>query len=311
MIGSTFFIAGAPGPAVASLAASLDQHPGLVLRSLESPFRPWPALVSDLKGQLADYEVSSGPRTGTIGIEASRLFLRRDTAKELKAAVPLARVVLLLDRPVKWMRSWHHQLLALVHEDQVDFGQALAHEERRLQGHRLPRHAPALEALRYRDAARLGSQVEGFFEDFGRENVWVGLQEDWEKEPKAFLENLFTFLEVKPTDSGESQMVLAEKVLKGTHHFDWAVARVVGRLPGSRGLKSLFAKTLQARYRRTADRIFAPMSDQRINSILEEELLEEFESEVAKLSSLLERDLSHWNEPRFPRSLNEHHHHHH
>ena len=53
------------------------------------------------------------------------------------------------------------------------------------------------------------------------------------------------------------------------------------------------------------------MSDKKIDSIVEEELLEEFEPEVAKLGELLGRDLSHWNEPRFPRSEHDHDHDHH
>lgn len=267
----------------------LLHHPEASLDGLE------PSEWGGLFGEVANEAVCGVAMSG-------RLFSKEAPAR-IRELLPQGKVVLMLRPPVTAMRSWHHERLRDAREDQVDFGQALEKEREQSEGKRGTR------AMGYRAAARFSERVEDYFEAFGRENVFVRLEEDLEKDSERCFRELLEFLGV---DSSVQITVVSESdsdVLCGTHHFDLSVGRLVNRLPGGGGLKKLFASSLEARYRKLADRIFAPMSDQSINSILEEELLEEFEPEVAKLGRLLERDLSHWNEPRFPRGEEDHHHH--
>lgn len=266
----------------------------------------WLRVVND-EEYLALFESAS--EGSVCGTATTWKVFSKEAPSRIKEFEPNAKIVIMLRPPVTWMRSWHHDLLRHGYEDQVDFGQALELEEERVEGRKMPRRPAFGGCLQYRKAARFSEQVERYFEVFGKENVFVGLLEEFEKEPQTFLKSLTEFLGVDSTVELKVTRENDSRILDGTHHFDLAMGRMVGRLPGGEGLKSFFKAKLEKRYRRLADRIFAPMSDKSINSILEEELLEEFEPEVAKLGKLIGRDLSHWNEPQFPRSENEHHHH--
>ncbi|MBK1833075.1 hypothetical protein [Roseibacillus ishigakijimensis] len=218
------------------------------------------------------------------------------------------RVILFLEPPVTAMRAWHHALLAASLENKVSFREALVAEEPRRDGREWPRRNPYPPSLQYRQRARFATLIGQAREAVGSERVKVLLSEDWEKDPAAVGREVLAFLGKSPDHELAIPPLPPQRNLRGTHHFDQAVSRLAGRLPGGRVLKSVFGKTWQDRYQALSERIFAPMSDWRIDSMVEDELLEEFQPEVRALGELLGRDLSHWNEPRFPRS--EHHHEH-
>ncbi len=302
------FAAAAPMEAFA-LAESLAQHPEVHLPALHR--------LSDHKSEaesLADEFrtlLESVPEGEVCGLACPWGDFSKSSLLALKESQPQLKAILLLNPPVTSMRARHHELLGKALENQVDFGQALAMEETRAAGRDLPRRNPDATSLQYRKVAHLSGQVENFFEVFGRERTKVVLAEDWQENPDSLLRELCEFLNLDHNSELVPSQVKEATALRGTHHLDLAVKRLMARLPGGESLRKVFSHSLEKKYRRLADRIFAPMSDQSINSILEEELLEEFEPEVARLSKLLDRDLSHWNEPRFPRSEHDHHDHHH
>ncbi len=219
------------------------------------------------------------------------------------------KIILMLNPPIIWMRAWHHEMLRLGYETQVDFGQALAVEECRFKGERLPPRCPEPNWLQYRRGACFSSLVNALFEEFGHENVFVGLREDLENQTKSFWLDLSRFLEREVSPPSQISWQGADEHLQGTHHFDLAMQRGFSKIPGGQRLQKTLRRSLGTWYRKTADKIFAPMSDHKINPILEEELLEEFEPEITRLSELLGRDLSHWHQARFPRDREAHHHH--
>ena len=320
-----FFLVGFAHCGSSVLYEALSQHPNLVLPSSEdseyfwfnkAPFHlcseggieEWKNIIGT---EAYEKEFQNAAAGAICGTSVAWSLYSAKALEAIKEANPAAKIILMLCPPVTWMRAWHHHLLRDAHEDQVDFGEALSLESERVEGKSLPRQNSFAKSLCYREAARFSEQVSAYFEAFGRENVFVGLQEDCEKNPTEFMQQIFYFLGVEPGVKIEVKETKEPEILKGTHHFDLMMKRVAGRLPGGEKWKQIFAKSVQPKYREVADKIFAPMSNQSINSILEEELLEEFEPEVAKLGELLGRDLSHWNEPRFPRSDEDDHHHHH
>lgn len=320
----SFFIVGVAKCGTTALYEVLRQHPEIFLPHSENPDRywlhkepfhfcgdlgvaEWLRVVKDEDYLALFEEAEEGNICGTA---CAWKIYSKEAPVRIKEFEPQAKIVVMLRPPVTWMRSWHHDLLRYAYEDKVSFGEALAAEGDRAEGRKIPKRAAFSGCLQYRNVAHFSAQIERYYETFGKEQVFVGLMEDFEKEPEKFLVGLLDFLGVDSSVKLEVKRENDSGTLVGTHHFDLAVGRVVGRLPGGNGLKRFFAKSLEARYRKLADRVFAPMSDKKIDSILEEELLEEFEPEVAKLGKLIGRDLSHWNEPCFPRSENEHHHHH-
>ena len=320
-----FFIVGAAKCGTTALYESLRQHPDIFMPYSEDPSRYWlhkePFHFCGDLGIAEWLRVVNGddylnlfkdaPEGSLCGTATAWKIFSKEAPIRIKEFEPNAKVVIMLRPPVTWMRSWHHDLLRYAYEDQVDFGQALELEPQRAEGRRMPRRAAFSGCMQYRETARFSAQVEGYYQTFGRENVFVGLLEDLQNDSGSFFKELLEFLGADSTVELKVARENDSTALRGTHHFDLAVGRAAARLPGGAGLKKIFSKLLASRYRKLADRIFAPMSDKSINSILEEELLEEFEPEVAKLGKLIGRDLSHWNEPCFPRSEDEHDHHHH
>lgn len=321
----SFFIVGAAKCATTALYETLRKHPGVFLPHCEDPERywlhkepfhfcsdlgiaEWLRVVND-DDYLKLFE--EAPEDAICGTATAWKIFSEEAPSRIKEFAPDAKIVIMLRPPVTWMRSWHHDLLRHGYENKVSFREALEEEAARAEGKNLPRRNAFGSCLSYRKAAHFSEQVERYFATFGRENVFVGLMEDIENDGAAFLKNLLEFLGVDSSHIPAMNRENDSAVLRGTHHFDLAVGRVVSRLPGGEALKRSFEKRLQGRYHSFVDGIFAPMSDKKIESILEEELLEEFEPEVKKLGALLNRDLSHWNEPRFPRSEHDDHHDHH
>ena len=321
----SFFLVGAAKCGTTALYECLRQHPGIFMPHTDDPSRywlhkepfhfcgdlgvaEWLRVVEDDEYLKLFEEAAEDVVCGTA--TAWKIFSREAPAR-IKEFEPKAKIVIMLRPPVTWMRSWHHDLLRYAYEDKVSFGEALGMEADRKEGKNMPRRPAFAGCLQYREAARFSEQVERYYEVFGCENIFVGLLEDFEREPQDFLKKLLGFLEVDSTVELEVTRENDSPPLRGTHHFDLAVGRFMDRVPGGGGLKKIFRKSLEGKYRKVTDKVFAPMSDKKIDSIVEEELLEEFEPEVAKLGKLIGRDLSHWNEPRFPRSEHDHEHHHH
>ncbi len=319
---TSFFLVGAAQCGMATLHEGLRSHPQICVPASDDPQRFWldqePYHFCGDSGSADWLRVVSGddyrnlleaaPPNAKCGIATGWKLFSQDALQRMKEFEPNAKIVLMLCPPITWMRSWHHEMLRYAYEDQVDFGQALAMEKERSQGLKLPRYVPSKECLQYRKAARFSEQVKAYYELFGKDQVFVGLLEDMQDEEADFQGRLLEFLEVDSSVNFETSGMNDAHFLKGTHHFDLAVGRVVKRLPGGSKIKQWFTKSMEPNYRNLMDKIFAPMSDQSINSILEEELLEEFEEEVDSLSRLIGRDLSHWNTPRFPRDEGGHHH---
>lgn len=320
----SFFIVGAVHCATATLYRTLQKHPGIFLPPNDAPEKNWlqdesyqdSEEAADAAWQRAVEEGSylanfeAAPDDRILGSAIPWKLHSAEVPGYLKAFAPKGKVVIMLRPPVTWMRSRHHDLLRRGYENKVSFREALDEAEAHANGKNLPRREVSPSFFAYREAARFSAQVERYYEVLGRENVFVGLAEDLENDAPTFLGELLQFLGVGSSTVPEVAEEIESSPLRGTHHFDLAVGRTVDRLPGGKGLKRFFGRGLQGRYQKFIEGIFAPMSDQKIESILEEELLEEFEPEVRRLGKLIGRDLSHWNEARFPRSEHDHDHHH-
>jgi len=311
----SFFIVGAAQSGTRALYETLRTHPGLFLPpsgdlgyywSNKDPFHFGGDFESD--DALNSFE---GAAEGAVcGTATAWQAFSEQMPTRIQEFAPRGKIILMLRPPISWMRDWHHDLLCGAQEKKVSFQQALIAEQEREKGNVMPKEPTLAAHLSYRKSAQFSEQIERYYQVFGKEQVFVGLMEDWEEKPESFLKELLEFLEVDSTVKLTVKAEEGAQVLPGTHHFDLAVDQFFGSLPGGVGLKKFFTKTGEAKYRGVAERLFAPMSDKKIPSVLEDELLEEFEPEVAKLGLLLGRDLSHWNEPRFPRTYHDHDHHH-
>ncbi|MCB1088865.1 MAG: sulfotransferase domain-containing protein [Verrucomicrobiae bacterium] len=306
-----FFIVGAPKCGTTALYHALRQHPEIFLPGAEGPHRYWiekePLYFCDdldiadwvRVSQLEDYLAlfANAGDAKRIG-EASALYLLSASAPRRiqEFAAEDVRILILLRPPVDWMRSWHHDCLTYAHETIGDFSEALAAEADRAAGRRIPKTSGYPGCLHYRKAARFSDHVTRYFETFGRERVRVFLMEDLNRNPLGMVSDIFDFLDVSTDFQPVIERRNDSKVLTRTHLWEFRLGRKLGSMQRAKQFLDRIPAQPLDWYRRAMLRLAPPLSDKRIDPNLRKRLVEEFRPEVERLSALLGRDLSHWNE---------------
>jgi hypothetical protein len=299
-----FFLVGAMKAGTSSMHRYLSQHPEIFMSVRKEPrysgFAPdldsgsaadgrW--FTRDLGDYLANFAAARDERI--VG-ESSHVYLHSTKAAELiHEFAPDARILIMLRDPVQMIHSRHQQQLWMVREDIRDFAEALAAEDDRRAGRRLPRDAPYNKGLLYREACTMAPQVRRYLDVFGRDRVHVVVLEDLAKRPIDVYREVLEFLEVNPDfvpnrmEAVNLSKDLRSRRLQRLRLRLMHVGRVIRRrvpVPLA-GVFSAPLKALRAINRRTVPR--AEMSHQ-----LEEELTHFFAPDVAELSELLGVDLS-------------------
>jgi hypothetical protein len=292
-----FFIVGAPKCGTTAMYTYLRQHPQVFM-----PFHKEPLFFgADLThryGRLSPAEYLALFRDARpdqqVG-EASAWYLYSECAAgEIREASPDARIVVMLRNPIDVMYAQHSQLLFNRQEEIVDFGEALAAEEDRVEGRRLPPGPIRRENLFYRRMVRFADQLQRYFEAFGRERVHVIVHEELSADTPGEYARLLRFLGVDPTFEADFTRANENKrVRSGTLQqliwdppgLRWLVP-VLRRYPLVHRLRARVLEMNSTRRRR-----------QGLDPALRSRLADELAPEVRRLGDLLERDLSAWVTP--------------
>jgi len=225
--------------------------------------------------------------------EASPWYLySKDAPREILDFAPAAQAIVLLRNPVDVMYAQHSQLVFNRREDIVDFGEALAAENDRLAGRRVPADALRPEALYYRQSVRFADQLRHWFDVFGRDRMNVIVFDDLVADPRAAYRATLEFLGVDATYEVDLSVYNPNKRARSG-----LVQRMIFAPP--RPLRSLFGK-LRANplAHRMRDRMVAANSTQAARATMDPELRKqltgEFAPQVSELGALIGRDLSAW-----------------
>lgn len=212
---------------------------------------------------------------------------------EIHDASPDARVVIMLRNPVEQMYSQHSEMLYQGDEVLKDFAEALAAENDRREGRRVPPGCQKAFGLLYRDLARFSSQVERYFTVFGRSKVHVALHEDLASDPVRTYEEVLEFLGVDAEHSPRFEVVNSNKVARSD-----LVMRLLRRAPS--GVRRAGRAVVRDHHRRAALRrkVHALNTSYRprppMDPGLRRTLEDEFRPEAKRLEELLGRDLAAW-----------------
>jgi hypothetical protein len=228
--------------------------------------------------------------------EASPWYLySKDAPREILDFAPSAQAIVLLRNPVDVMYAQHSQLVFNRREDIADFGEALAAENDRLAGRRVPADALRPEALYYRRSVRFADQLRHWFDVFGRDRMRLVVFDDLVADPRGVYRGTVEFLGVDP--SYEVDLSVYNPNKRARSGF---VQRMIFAPP--RPLRSLFGKLRSNPLaHRLRDRMVAANSKQaaraQMDPKLRSQLTEEFAPQVAELGELIGRDLSAWSRP--------------
>jgi len=230
--------------------------------------------------------------------EASPQYLRSSkAASRIAAAQPDARIVAILREPASFLRSVHLQAVRNYDETEKDFRKAIALEQERRQGKRIPRFSQVPSVLLYSDLVRYVEQLRRYHAVFPAEQVLVLVYDDFRADNEGTVRKVLRFLEVDDTlavptvelDSLRTpRYVVLDQLARGlsiarrsraVSPIRGAVNAVMPRWP--RRSEALGAIWHRVRY------TDAPPSDEK----LMRELRRRFKGEVQAASDYLGRDL--------------------
>jgi hypothetical protein len=206
-----------------------------------------------------------------------------------------ARIVAILREPASFLRSLHLQNLQSHYESESDLATALALEEERRAGRRIPRRCRRPQVLRYSEYVRYVEQLRRYREHFPEEQMLVLIYDDYRAENEATVRRVLRFagaddsVRIAPTEANPTVRIRSQR-------FDELVrALAIGRGPFARAAQSSIKALAPRRLRRGAltevqrRLILAPPPP--VDKALMAELRRRYRPEVAALSEYLGRDL--------------------
>jgi hypothetical protein len=294
-----FFIVGAPKCGTTALYEYLRQHPNIFMSPVKEPhffardLGTYPRIQT-----LEDYTELFAESTKDhlrVG-EASVYYLRSSTAiGNIHAFNPESRIIAMFRNPVDMVYSLHSQLLYVGEETVRDFETAWRLQERRSRGLDLPPRSRGAFLLQYEEAGRFGMQTERLLSIFPPSQVKLILYDDFTKSTQRTYDEVIEFLGIPHDHRTEFPRINENKQARMAwlQHFSRkpppGLRRAFQNLKDRVGGKAVAAVKNTIMDLNTVRTRRPPLS-----SALRAELVETFRDDVALLSRLLQRDLSHW-----------------
>ncbi len=301
-----FFLVGAPKCGTTAMHAYLRRHPQVFLpaqKELHYYGSDLHGLPTTLRPDQHDALFEGAGEADRVGETAIWALYSREAAREIKAAHPGARIVIMLRDPVEMMYAQHSEYLYQAIEDIGSFPLALEAEPGRRSG-RFPPPAPYPAAIYfYRAIAMFSEQVERYLATFWEGRVHILLQEDLRHDPASVNRGLLSFLGVDPASAPDFPVINVNKRVRSVA-FQQLLYNPTR--PGRRLLRRMFP--FPAARRRLVDAavgwnvVRTPRRP--LSRGLRQRLQAEFAPEVDRLGRLLGRDLaSLWNSRPRPDDL--------
>ncbi len=292
-----FFIVGHGKSGTTALYDMLRRHPQLYMPVKETWF-----FAPELR--RANRELKTRPTTfeqylalfatarpdQRVG-EATPSYLRSHTAaKRIAEVQPRAQIVAILREPASFLRSLHLQFVQTHVETEKDLRKALALEDDRREGRRVPRRSRQPHDLFYADMVRYVEQLQRYHAAFPPEQVLVLIYDDFRADNEATVRRVLSHVEVNDShpirvlDANPTVRVRSVRLyelISTAAAANGPMRRVKTLAQRHAGYKSALAmrnRVLYSKPRPPDERLLA-------------ELRERFKPEVVAASEYLDRDL--------------------
>jgi hypothetical protein len=299
-----FFIVGHPKSGTTALFEMLRGHPQIFMPDSKEPWfladelhERTPPRPEGTPKNLAEYlswfdAAKADQRSG----EATALYLwSRSAAGRIAQLQPDARIIAILREPASFLHSLHLQFVQTYVETENDLGKAIALEQPRREGRRIPPHTYWPQALLYSEHVRYVEQLRRYHAAFPPEQVMVLIYDDFRRDNDATVRRVLRFLEVDDSVAIEPAEANPTVRARSQRLNDLIHAVSVGRGPVSHAVKGGLKALTPTRLRRDAVQVVrrhvvygeprAP--DPRVMLALRRR----FKGEVVALSEYLGRDL--------------------
>jgi hypothetical protein len=230
-----------------------------------------------------------------LGENSPAYLLSHTAAQRIAQARPDARIIAILREPASFLQSFHLQCLRNHVETEKSFAKAIALEQDRREGKRIPRHSERPHELLYSEHVRYVTQLERYHAVFPPERVLVLIYEDFRRDNEATMRKVLSFLEVD--DSAPIAAVEANPSyrVRSPQLHELVRSVYMGRGPVGRTLKAgmtaLTSRQLRRKLLRRTLRGVVYGQPQRGDEQVLRELRHRFKGEVTAISEYLDRDL--------------------
>lgn len=295
-----FFIVGAPKCGTTALSEYLRAHPSIFFCEPKEPnffnrdFDYYHSGNPDSIDSYLDLFANATDGHKAIG-EASVWYLHSKVAAELIFEFdPDARIIAMVRNPIALASSLHRQLLYVMDEDVESFEAAWDLQEERSAGNSIPEKCRQPAFLQYQTVASVSHQLERFQSRFPADQMRVILYDDFASDTQATYRSVLDFIGLE-----DDQRVDFARVNESKIHRSQLVSRFTQRPPRAlMGLANGVKKALGIKQLGFLERVRSVNKETRkrdpISPAFLEKLREAFRPEVARLGSMLDRDLSHW-----------------
>jgi hypothetical protein len=296
-----FFIIGAPKSGTTSLYDYLEGHPDVYEAPVKEPFYFSPDVLGGLRRRFT-YGVDDAKYMSLfedagdkkrLGEASTRYLVSRVAPGYIRDFEPSARIIAMLRNPVDFVYALHNERVSQGAEDVADFETALALDDERRGGRRLPPGSNPLGAV-YRDNGMFGEQLARWLETFPREQVHVIIFDDFARDTPTEFRRVLEFLDIDPDFQPASFAVS-----NPSHRLRGGLVRTVlssrpAHFAAHRLLPALIGQNATSRF---ANRVRHSRLNRRPNprpplsAKLRQQLQDDFSADVVKLGGLLGRDL--------------------
>ena len=294
-----FFIVGAPKCGTTALYAYLREHPNIYMPEVKEPhyfakdLGTYPRIKT--LQEYTDLFAARTDRHQRVG-EASVYYLRSTVAiANIREFNPQARIIAMFRNPVEMIHAMHSQLVYVAEENEPDFEAAWRKQERRSRGLDLPPRSRGAFLLQYHDVGRFGTQTERLLSIFPREQVHLILYDDFAASPQRVYDGVIEFLGIphdnrrefpRINDNKRSRLAWLGSFATKPPPALRAAVRRLKQAVGAEGITTVKRKIVDLN---TVKEVRQPLSP-----AFRAELVAAFRDEMALLSRLMGRDLSHW-----------------
>lgn len=288
-----FFIVGAPKCGTTAMYTYLQQHPNVFMPEVKEPH----FFATDMEApgwsrEMGEYlALFSNARDETAIGEASVWYLySEEAASNIKQFCPSAKIIIMLRNPVDMLFSLHAQRLISKAEDIQDFEDALAAEDDRKRGLRLPKDKINIKGLFYREVVKYTDQVQRYIDVFGLENLHIIIYDDFRRDTPAAYRATLQFLGLSDDFRVNLGVVNAAKRVRSNVIRDFLRHPPVAL---QKTMRILLPQSFRRKMGRTLWRLntpFVPLSPMKPE--LKRRLELEFRPEIERLSTLLGRDFT-------------------
>lgn len=206
-----FLIVGTPKAGTTALQFYLNQHAEIFMPDVKEvhyfgdEFRK--SEVAERKTYKYDYSLreyeslfNQAAKSQVKG-EASVFYLYSPSAlRDIKKYNPRMKIIVCLRNPVDFLTAYHQDLIYVGNEEESDFWTALSLEEKRRKGEYIPRNCTLRMALYYSEMIKYKKYVEAYISEFGQENVFPVIFEEFIANPEQNFKQILKFLAVENID---------------------------------------------------------------------------------------------------------------